>query len=95
MKEKKNNLQKEQGSVQRQVQRNEDYRSTDNRGNGGQFGIVPFTQAKKNKPNTAKPKPELKEVDDEKIIPGMRTKRSPWNSVDFEADDFFGSWVPA
>jgi len=101
MKEEKKNLPEEQGSVQRQTQKNEDYKDASQnkkyQGNN-KFGIVPAPQAKhekKSDSDTTHDQPDLKDIDDEKIIPGIRAKRSPWNSIDFEADDFFGGLVPA
>lgn len=105
MKEKKHNLQKEQGSVQRQTQKNEHYENADaanKQESGDQYGIVPVPKGEKKESDQQKsgnrmPKnqPDLKGIDDEKIIPGIKRKHSPWNSIDFEADDFFGGLVPA
>ncbi len=104
MKERKNDLRKEQGSVQRQTQESQSYSDTDlnkkqksEQGNHNQFGVIPVPEAQEKKigGNKGKKQPDLKEIDDEKVIPGIKTKRSSWNSVDFETDDFFGGWVPA
>ena len=97
MKEEKKNLQEEQGSVQHQTQKNEDYKDA-SQNEKDNFGIVPVPQVKQEKKSNSETKPDqpdLKGIDDEKIIPGIKSKRSPWNSIDFEADDFFGGLVPA
>ena len=98
MKEKKNHLHKEPGSAQRQTQKNEDVRAN----KIDQYGIVLVSKAKqekigqKNQHNKFdKAEPDLNHVDDEKVISGIRAKRSSWNSIDFETDDFFGGLLPA
>ncbi|MCY1545054.1 hypothetical protein D9M68_809750 [compost metagenome] len=41
----------------------------------------------KENPLPVKEKSQLKEIDDEKIIPGIRSRRRPWNSVTFDPDE--------
>lgn len=98
MKEKRNNQQKEQGSVQRQTQKNESYKdivgNNEGQNSDAEFGIIPALPIKKPyQKKSGKGQPDLKEINDEEIIPGIKTKRSYWNSVDFEADNL-GGWMP-
>ncbi len=102
MKEQKKNLQNEQGSMQRQTQKNESYQGNQTiRGSSeGKFGLIPTPQRQKNAEeeeniSSLEEKSTLEGIDDEKIIPGIKAKRSPWNSIDFEVDNFFGGLVPA
>lgn len=107
MKEKNKNLQNEQGSVQRQTQKNESYEGAEENlhseeaKNPDKFGLIPATENKKSSADkdeqisSLEEKPNLEDIDDEKIIPGIKAKRTPWNSIDFEADNFFGGLVPA
>lgn len=41
--------------------------------------------------NDDRGKPDLSEIDDERLIPA---KRSSWNSITFDYDDFFGALKP-
>lgn len=108
MDNKKEKLQNEQGSVQRQTQKNEQY-GEEEASHSESTGIVPTSQIKGSdadkdrggkasteREKRAKREEEMPEgIDDEKIIPGIRAKRNPWNSITFDSDDFFGGFAPA
>lgn len=77
------------GSVQQQTQKNEQYGKEKSKDN--EFAIVPASQLKGSNADkdrrVGSAKPVLKNIDDEKIIPGLRRKNhSFWNSVNFERD---------
>lgn len=104
MENKKEKLQNEQGSVQRQTQKNEQYGEEVNQSES--TSIVPTSQVKgsdadkdrEGKASLERAERERDEempegIDDEKIIPGI--KRNPWNSITFDSDDFFGGFAPA
>lgn len=69
----------------------------------GTFDIIPVQQAESSDADIDregdrsirdKDEIDLKDIDDEKIIPGIKAKRSPWNSITFDSDDFFGGMIP-
>jgi len=97
MENKKEKLQNEQGSVQRQTQKNEQYCEEANQSES--TSIVPTSQVKgsdadSDREGSLERDEEMPEgIDDEKIIPGI--KRNPWNSITFDSDDFFGGFAPA
>jgi hypothetical protein len=102
---KKEKLQHEPGSMQRQTQQNEQF------GNGeeqlenattGEFGLMLTPQAKPNDNDGEEDisirdedEIELNDIDDEKIIPSLKAKRNPWNSATFDKDDFLGGFITA
>lgn len=107
MKEKNKNLQNEQGSMQQQTQKNESYEGIEENSQSQDvkkpdtFGLIPASENKKSSTDkdeqisSLEEKPNLEDIDDENFIPGVKAKRTPWNSIDFEADNFFGGLVPA
>jgi hypothetical protein len=101
------NLQDGQGSMQKQTQGSQrfDGQQEEHAANGDKFGVVPAPQAQgsdADKDRGGEPSIDnndddfdSKDNDDEEIIPGLRARNNPWNSITFDADDFFGGLVPA
>lgn len=87
--DKKKNAGQELGSLKRTKQQNE-RDQVSNQPNQHKFGIIPVAEK-----TGDRVKPQLNEIDEEQIIPGLaEKKRRLWNSVDFEKDDFFSGFVP-
>ena len=80
----------EPGSLNRNQPKSEHDQANKQPNQHHKFGIIPVAEKKGDKV-----KPQLNEIDDEQIIPGLaEKKRRLWNSVDFEKDDFFSGLVP-
>lgn len=108
MEEQKKDPHHEPGSVQRQTQRNEQYEPEQNNADEEkEFGIIPESQVKGSDADKDKEEediennddndiePDLEEIDDEKIIPGLPRERRSRNFINFGLDDLFGGLLPA
>lgn len=95
------NLQEEQGSMQRQTQSNEEFsEAAEQAKNGGGTGIVPSSEVKgsdADQDRSGEPSLEDVEASEEKddYIPSEKPKRSSWNSITFDYDDFASGLMPA
>lgn len=97
----KKNLQNEPDSMQRQTQKdqhgNADGQQEEKERKPETFGIIPVQQAESSDADFSvkdKEDIELRDIDDEKIILGIKAKRNPWNSITFDKDDFLGEMMP-
>lgn len=95
-------LQAEQGSMQQQTQRNDQHNKTEEKHDDEQMSLVPSSDVRGSDADIDREgEPSMEEtesqntahLDDE--IENNRAKRSSWNSITFDVDDFFGGLAPA
>jgi len=99
MDHKNEDLQNEQGSMQEQTDKNKQHSEAQEKHSEKPGTIVPtseVTGSDADQDRGGKPSiddAEAKEKDD--FGDDVHTKRSPWNSITFDTDDFFSGLVPA
>lgn len=95
------NLHEEQGSMQRQTQLNDKFNETEEReNNSGVTGIIPASEVKGSDADQDRNgEPSLEDIEDsgdqDDYISNEKTKRSSWNSITFDHDDFVSGLMPA
>lgn len=96
------NLQNEQGSMQQQTQRNGQHNQAEEQKGEKEVGIIPASEVKGSDADQDRDgEPSLEDTDVETSeyqqdeTQNLKTKRSYWNSITFDTDDFFGGLAPA
>ena len=100
MEHKEENLQEEQGSMQRQTQQNEQLKQGESdQKDEGPVGIVPASEVKGSDADKDRGgEPSLEEVETKNDSDELRyekPRRSSWNSITFDNDDFVSGLMPA